>query len=266
MSAGPGPRGVAADGESPAASERAIVALRGVWKTYRLGSVSVHALRDVSLAIREGDLVAIMGVSGSGKSTLMNIMGCLDAPDRGRYLFDGIDVRRLADSQLAAVRNRRIGFVFQGFNLLSRTRAVENVELPLVYGGAGRRERRRRAVEALERVGMGDRLHHQPTELSGGQQQRVAIARALVPNPTMLLADEPTGALDSRTSQSVLQLFCEINAQGRTVVIITHEAAVAAHAKRIVYLHDGMVVGDERRAALTDPPPGLEAGVGRAAA
>ena len=246
--------------------ERAIVALRGVGKTYRLGSVAVHALREVSLAVREGDLVAIMGASGSGKSTLMNIMGCLDPPDRGRYLFEGTDVGRLADSQLASVRNHRIGFVFQGFNLISRTRALENVELPLVYGGVARRERRRRAIEALEQVGLGDRLHHQPTELSGGEQQRVAIARALVTNPTMLLADEPTGALDSHTTESVLRLFCEINAQGRTVIIITHEAHVAAHAKRIVHLRDGMVVGDERRAALSDPPPGLETDVGGRAA
>jgi putative ABC transport system ATP-binding protein len=246
---------------------RAIVALHRVWKTYRLGTVAVHALRDVSLAVREGDLVAIMGASGSGKSTLMNVMGCLDPPDRGHYLFDGTDVGGLADSQLAGLRNHRIGFVFQGFNLIPRTRALENVELPLVYGGVGRRERRRRAAETLTQVGLADRMHHQPTELSGGEQQRVAIARALVTNPTMLLADEPTGALDSRTTQSVLRLFCEINAQGRTVVIITHEADVAAYAKRIVHLRDGMVVGDERRAALTAAPPGLDSGrEGRAAA
>ena len=235
-----------------------IVALRGLWKTYQLGSVAVHALRDVTLAIRTGDLVAIMGASGSGKSTLMNVVGCLDLPDRGRYLFDGLDVRGLTEAQLAEVRNRRIGFVFQGFNLIGRTRALENVELPLVYAGVGRRERRRRATEALEEIGLGDRLHHQPAELSGGQQQRVAIARALVTNPRLLLADEPTGALDSETTHSVLRLFCDINLQGRTVVIITHEEQVAAYAKRVVHLEDGMVVDDERRAALSDPPPGLQ--------
>jgi putative ABC transport system ATP-binding protein len=235
-----------------------IVALRGLWKTYELGSVAVHALRDVSLAVRRGDLVAIMGASGSGKSTLMNVLGCLDLPDRGRYLFDGVDVRSLSDAQLAQLRNRSIGFVFQGFNLIARTPALENVELPLVYAGVGRRERRRRAEQALTQIGLADRLHHQPSELSGGQQQRVAIARALVTDPTMLLADEPTGALDTHTTRSVLRLFCEINAQGRTVVLITHEEQVAAYAKRVVRLSDGQVVADERRAGLHDPPPGLE--------
>jgi putative ABC transport system ATP-binding protein len=240
-----------------AAAQRPIVALRDVWKTYCLGEVAVHALSDVSLAVRRGDLVAIMGASGSGKSTLMNVLGCLDLPDRGRYLFDGIDVRTLSESQLAQVRNQRVGFVFQGFNLLARTPALENVELPLVYAGVGRRERRRRATEALERIGLADRVRHQPTELSGGQQQRVAIARALVTDPTMLLADEPTGALDSETTETVLRLFCDINAQGRTVVLITHEEQVAGYAKRVVRLRDGRVVGDERRAAVSDPPPCL---------
>ncbi len=234
-----------------------IVVLRGVWKTYRLGSLPVHALRDVSLALRAGDLVAIMGASGSGKSTLMNVIGCLDLPDRGSYLLEREDVRSLSERQLASVRNGKIGFVFQGFNLIARTPALENVELPLVYAGVGRRQRRRRATEALEQVGLGDRLRNQMTELSGGQQQRVAIARALVTNPTMLLADEPTGALDSETSRSVLGLFSRINAEGRTVVLITHDEDVAACAKRVVHLLDGSIVGDERRAALDDPPPAL---------
>jgi putative ABC transport system ATP-binding protein len=245
-----------------ASAERAgpIVVLRGLWKTYGDGAYAVHALRDVSLAIRGGDLMAIMGASGSGKSTLMNVIGCLDLPDRGRYLLEGVDVRSLAESQLAEVRNRQIGFVFQHFNLIARTPAMENVELPLVYAGLGRRERRTRAVEALERVGLAGRERNQPSELSGGEQQRVAIARALVTDPTMLLADEPTGALDSETSHSVLRLFSDINAHGRTVVLITHEAQVAAYAKRIVRLQDGMVVGDERRAGLHDVPPGLQPG------
>jgi putative ABC transport system ATP-binding protein len=234
-----------------------MIVLRDVCKTFHLGETAVHALRDVSLAVREGDMVAIMGPSGSGKSTLMNILGCLDLPDRGRYVIEGIDVRRLTESQQAEMRNRRIGFIFQGFNLIARTPALENVELPLVYGGVGRRERRRLATAALESVGLGDRLHHQPSELSGGQQQRVAIARAVVTNPTLLLADEPTGALDSVSTASVLGLFSELNAQGRTVVLITHEEEVARYAKRVVRLHDGQVVSDERRAGAGDLPPRL---------
>ncbi len=234
-----------------------MVALRGVCKTFHLGQTPVHALRDVSLAVREGDFMAVMGPSGSGKSTLMNIIGCLDLPDRGRYVIEGVDVRRLTDSQQAEIRNRRIGFVFQGFNLIARTPALENVELPLVYAGLGRRERRRRATEALESVGLGDRLHHRPSELSGGQQQRVAIARAVVTDPALLLADEPSGELDSVSTASVLELFSELNAQGRTVVLITHEEELARYAKRVVRLHDGSLVGDERRAGATDLPPRL---------
>lgn len=258
MSLGPQPSSNGGGGIGPTRRPPMIV-LQGVAKTFELGGTSVHALRDLSLAVREGDLMAIMGPSGSGKSTLMHIIGCLDLPDRGRYLLEGIDVRRLTESQLAETRNRRIGFVFQGFNLIARTPALENVELPLVYGGVGRRERRRRATGALERVGLADRLDHQPSELSGGQQQRVAIARALVTDPSMLLADEPTGALDSASTASVLELFSELNAQGRTVVLITHEEGVARYAKRIVRLHDGAIAGDERRAALADPPPRIAA-------
>jgi putative ABC transport system ATP-binding protein len=241
-----------------------MIVLDGVSKTFHLGDSAVHALSDVSLAVRQGDLVAIMGPSGSGKSTLMHILGCLDLPDRGRYLIEGVDVRRLTESQLAATRNRRIGFVFQGFNLIARTPALENVELPLVYAGVGRRERRRLATATLESVGLGDRLHHQPSELSGGQQQRVAIARAVVTNPTLLLADEPTGALDSVSSASVLELFSTLNAQGRTVVLITHEEEVSRYAKRVVRLQDGRVVSDERRAAAGDLPPRLPGAPGLA--
>jgi|AntDryMetagUQ889_1029465.scaffolds.fasta_scaffold00728_4 putative ABC transport system ATP-binding protein len=238
---------------------RPMIALREVGKTFHLGDTAVHALRDVTLAVREGDLLAIMGPSGSGKSTLMNIIGCLDLPDHGRYVLEGVDVRRLTESEQASIRNRRIGFVFQGFNLIARTPALENVELPLVYAGVARRERRRLATEALESVGLGDRLDHQPSELSGGQQQRVAIARAIVTDPALLLADEPTGALDSVSSASVLELFSELNAQGRTVVLITHEEEVSRYAKRVVRLHDGRVVSDERRTGAYDVPPGLAA-------
>ncbi len=244
-------------GRAPRPPGQPVVLLREVCKTYRLGEVSVRALRNVSLAVREGDLVAIMGQSGSGKTTLMNMLGALDQPDEGRYLLEGVDVRSLAESQLAEIRNHKIGFVFQGFNLIARTPALENVELPLVYAGVGRRERRRRATEALERMGLADRLEHQPAELSGGQQQRVAIARALVSDPAILLADEPTGALDSHTSESILELFSEINAQGRTVIVITHEQQVADYAKRVVQLRDGEIVDDERRVKLADAPPAL---------
>ena len=263
MAAGPLVHGAARDSSagdgSPSVEghRRPMIALREVGKTFHLGDTAVHALRDVTLAVREGDLVAIMGPSGSGKSTLMNIIGCLDLPDHGRYVIEGVDVRRLTESQQASIRNRRIGFVFQGFNLIARTPALENVELPLVYAGLGRRERRTRAIAALESVGLGDRIDHQPSELSGGQQQRVAIARAIVTDPALLLADEPTGALDSVSTASVLELFSELNAQGRTVVLITHEEEVAGYAKRVIRLHDGRVVTDERHAGVADTPPGL---------
>jgi putative ABC transport system ATP-binding protein len=225
-----------------------MIKLEAVSKTYRMGKVEVQALRGVDLVVESGDFVAIMGASGSGKSTLMNIIGCLDVPTSGRYLLDGTDVARLDDDHLAIIRNRKIGFVFQSFNLIPRTTALHNVEMPLIYAGA--QNRRPRALEALESVGLADRADHQPTELSGGQQQRAAIARALVTNPAILLADEPTGNLDSASSVEIMKLLTELNQeQARTIVLITHERDIAAFAKRIVELRDGLIVTDERRAA-----------------
>ncbi|HEV7451989.1 MAG TPA: ABC transporter ATP-binding protein [Pseudonocardiaceae bacterium] len=220
-----------------------MIQLEDVTKVYRMGSVEVRALYGVDLAIDDGDLVAIMGPSGSGKTTLMNILGCLDVPTSGRYLLDGTDVSSLSDSRLAKIRSRKIGFVFQSFNLVPRTSAVRNVELPLVYAGV--RDRRPRARLALEKVGLGDRQKHMPNELSGGQQQRVAIARALINEPTMLLADEPTGNLDTAASHEILKLLGELNDAGRTVVIITHEEEIARFAKRVVRLRDGRIVSDQ---------------------
>jgi putative ABC transport system ATP-binding protein len=225
---------------------RPVIAVERVTKSYAMGELTVHALRGVSLRIERGDFVAIMGSSGSGKSTLMNILGCLDAPTAGRYLLDGIDVRGYDDDDLADIRNRKIGFVFQSFNLVPRTRALANVELPLAYAGVRRAERRRRATAALRAVGMGDRLDHLPSELSGGQQQRVAVARAIVAAPPLLLADEPTGNLDSRSTDEVLTIFDGLSAQGRTIVLITHEEEVAARARRTIRLLDGRIVEDRR--------------------
>ena len=220
-----------------------MIALEGVTKTYRMGRLEVPALRGIDLHIGQGEFVAIMGASGSGKSTLMNILGCLDVPTGGRYLLDGTDVAKFDDDQLARIRNRKIGFVFQSFNLIPRTSALHNVEMPLVY--AGERGRTERAREALGSVGLADRAHHQPTELSGGQQQRAAIARALVTNPAILLADEPTGNLDSVSSVEIMRLLANLNAErGRTVVLITHEQDIARFAKRVVELRDGRVVRD----------------------
>jgi putative ABC transport system ATP-binding protein len=211
-----------------------------------MGNTTVQALRAVDLGIEAGEMVAIMGASGSGKSTLLNILGTLDRPDGGRYILDGQDVSLLGDKALAQFRNRKIGFVFQAFNLLPRYSATRNVELPLLYGGVPRPERRRRAEAALERVGLGDRMHHQPNELSGGQQQRVSIARALVCKPVMLLADEPTGALDSETTLQIMDLFCELHRAGMTIILVTHEPAVAEYAQRILRVRDGRIVADER--------------------
>jgi putative ABC transport system ATP-binding protein len=221
-----------------------VIAVRNLTKTYAMGAVEVRALRGVSLVVERGDFVAIMGASGSGKSTLMNILGCLDAPTTGHYELDGVDVRALDETELAFVRNRKIGFVFQSYNLIPRTSAVANVELPLMYGGMKRTERRRIALLALEAVGLGDRVDHLPSELSGGQQQRVAIARALATRPAMILADEPTGNLDSESTREVLEIFARLNQRGRTVVLITHEDDVAAYARRIIRLRDGLVVSD----------------------
>jgi putative ABC transport system ATP-binding protein len=225
-----------------------MIRLEAVSKTYRMGKVEVQALRGIDLLVESGDFVAIMGASGSGKSTLMNIIGCLDVPTSGRYFLDDTDVAGLDDDQLAIIRNRKIGFVFQSFNLIPRTTALHNVEMPLIYAGA--QNRRPRALEALESVGLADRAGHQPTELSGGQQQRAAIARALVTNPAILLADEPTGNLDSASSVEIMKLLTELNQeQARTIVLITHERDIAAFAKRTVELRDGLIVTDERRAA-----------------
>jgi putative ABC transport system ATP-binding protein len=226
-----------------------MIELDGVTKVYGNGEVQVRALGPVDLLIEEGDLVAIMGPSGSGKSTMMNILGCLDVPSGGRYTLDGVDVSKLRDNKLAAIRNTRIGFVFQSFNLISRTSAVRNVELPLIYAGDKSR-RRERALAALERVGLGERAGHMPNELSGGQQQRVAVARALVTNPAIILADEPTGNLDTTSTVEVMRLLVELNEAGRTVVLITHEPEVAEFAKRVIELRDGQIVRDVRQKQL----------------
>ncbi len=227
-----------------------LILLDRVTRIYRMGDVEVHALRGVSLSVEEGEFVAIMGASGSGKSTLMNTIGCLDRPSSGRYLLGGREISRLRRTELADIRNRTLGFVFQNFNLLPRTTARENVELPLLYAGVPTRERIRRAVEALERVGLGDRLDHYPSQLSGGQQQRVAIARALISHPRLILADEPTGNIDSRTSEELMALFQELGRSGITIVLVTHEPDIASYASRVLKMKDGLVRSDERREAV----------------
>jgi putative ABC transport system ATP-binding protein len=224
-----------------------MITLERITKTYRMGKVEVHALQGIDMHVAPGEFLAIMGASGSGKSTLMNIIGCLDVPTSGRYLLDGTDVARLDDDRLAQIRNRKIGFVFQSFNLIPRTTALHNVEMPLIYAGQGRRTER--ATAALGAVGLADRIHHQPTEMSGGQQQRAAIARALVTDPAILLADEPTGNLDSASSVEIMRLLERLNSeQGRTIVLITHEQDIARFARRVVELRDGRIVRDGKPA------------------
>ena len=225
---------------------RPVIELRDVAKIYGSGDTVVRAVDGVDLVVERGDYVAVMGASGSGKSTLMNIIGCLDLPTRGRYALDGVDTRRLDERQQALIRNRKIGFVFQSFNLIPRTTALRNVELPMAYARVRRPERRSRALRALEQVGLGDRVDHRPSELSGGQQQRVAIARAIATDPVLLLADEPTGALDTRSTDEVLALFDDLNADGRTLVVITHEEQVARRAKRVLHMRDGRIISDVR--------------------
>jgi putative ABC transport system ATP-binding protein len=242
-------------GPAPRRGPHPVIELRRVRKTYRLGEVEVNALKGVSLTVERGDFVAIMGASGSGKSTLMNIIGCLDVPSRGRYWLDGIDVRQLDDRDLARIRNRKIGFVFQSFNLIPRTSALANVELPLAYAGVSAKERAERATVALQAVGLGDRLDHFPNELSGGQQQRAAVARAIATNPALILADEPTGNLDTASSNDIMEIFSQLNAARRTVVLITHENDIAAYAKRVVRLRDGEITSDERQVAADAAPP-----------
>jgi putative ABC transport system ATP-binding protein len=228
-----------------------VITLEGITKLYLTGEVEVAALKGVSLHIPEGEFIAIMGPSGSGKSTLMNVIGCLDQPSSGRYILDGYDVSSLTDDQLAWIRNRKIGFVFQSYNLIPRASAVHNVEMPLIYAGDSQ-QRRERAMAALESVGLLERAGHLPSELSGGQQQRVAIARALVTDPAILLADEPTGNLDSESSLEIMKLLRDLNQQGRTIVLITHEPDIAAFAQRVVRLRDGVIVSDERPAEVTE--------------
>lgn len=229
--------------DDPTPNRQPIIELNNITKVYRMGDVEVRALNGVSLQIYPGEMVAIMGPSGSGKSTMMNVVGCLDQPTSGEYFLDGKDVSKIGDNALASIRNRKIGFVFQSFNLLARTTALQNVELPLIY--AGGRDRRKRAEAALERVGLGNRLHHKPNELSGGQQQRVAIARALINDPAIILADEPTGNLDSKSGAEIMAIFQQLNEeQGITVIFVTHEPDIAEHTRRIIRLMDGVIEAD----------------------
>ena len=228
-----------------------VIVTRGLKREYDMGGEVVRALRGVDIAIRRNEYVAIMGPSGSGKSTLMNLIGCLDTPNDGEYWLNGLLVSQMSDDALARVRNKEIGFVFQTFNLLPRATALHNVELPLVYAGVPADERKRRAREALARVQLGDRMDHRPNELSGGQRQRVAIARALVNNPSILLSDEPTGNLDSQTSEEIMKVFEGLASQGQTVIMVTHEADIAAHARRVVVLRDGVIASDDRRSTFT---------------
>jgi len=234
-----------------------VIEIRDLTRTFQVGEIAVHALRGINLTVESGEFVAIMGASGSGKSTLMNLLGCLDKPTSGEYFLDGVSVKDLSRNEYAAIRNKKIGFVFQGFNLLARTSALENVQLPLMYDRSGSDiDAKKAGIEALERVGLGDRIDHEPNQLSGGQQQRVAIARSLVNRPALILADEPTGNLDSRTSVEILSVFQELNNQGITIILVTHEQEIAAYAKRVVNMKDGLILRDaaitNRRDAVSD--------------